>query len=471
MLPRTFCVLAILSLAVPMLATAPTPALADGAWTTTELSAPHEGPGVARIGTKVLFAGGCAARCEHPRAWSPSGGVDIYDDSTQTWSTAQLSQARESVASASVGQLALFAGGAPSAETVSDAVDIYDDSTGQWSTARLSQARSRVAAATVGNQVLFVGGGTYTDSPAHQTAVDSVDIFDAGTRQWRTARLSQTPDVPPRMVTVGNTLLVVLKKALDVYDAPSGRWSTVQLPDARENAAIAVVGTRVLIIGGGTDVGGRYVASDAVDAFDVGTGSWTNSHLSQPRGLTPRVATVADKVLVVGGEINPDQPIGVVDIYDAPTDSWSAAPLSEPRTSIVAGTVGTQALLAGGSLGFRQPSATVDIYDASTDQWSTASLSQPSDSLSAVTSGDQVLFADSSSSVNSSTASVDIYDAPTDTWSTGTLSQRRWPSAVGFPTRAIFVGGYYWGFATASTVADMYDHSPAPSDAPDDGSN
>ena len=42
----------------------------------------------------------------------------------------------------------------------SNAVDLYNSATGAWSTARLSVARSSLAAASVGNVAIFAGGYT-----------------------------------------------------------------------------------------------------------------------------------------------------------------------------------------------------------------------------------------------------------------------------------------------------------------------
>ena len=41
----------------------------------------------------------------------PSNVVDLYNSATGTWSTAQLSVARDRIAATSVGNVALFAGG------------------------------------------------------------------------------------------------------------------------------------------------------------------------------------------------------------------------------------------------------------------------------------------------------------------------------------------------------------------------
>jgi hypothetical protein len=79
--------------------------------------------------------------------------VDIYDSSSNTWSTHTLSQARANLAATTVGTKAIFAGGSGS-----NVVDIYDSSSNTWSTATISQARSSLAATTVGTKAIFAGG-------------------------------------------------------------------------------------------------------------------------------------------------------------------------------------------------------------------------------------------------------------------------------------------------------------------------
>ena len=44
------------------------------------------------------------------------------------------------------------------AGSVSDVVDLYDRGTGQWSTARLSQGRTLLSATSVGTVAIFAGG-------------------------------------------------------------------------------------------------------------------------------------------------------------------------------------------------------------------------------------------------------------------------------------------------------------------------
>ena len=49
---------------------------------------------------------------------------------------------------------------ATAGSALSDVVDVYNGTTGAWSTAQLSVARNSLAAASVGNVALFAGGLT-----------------------------------------------------------------------------------------------------------------------------------------------------------------------------------------------------------------------------------------------------------------------------------------------------------------------
>jgi hypothetical protein len=88
--------------------------------------------------------------------------VDVYNGATRAWSTARLSVTRRALAATSVGNVALFAGGLMPGEfggiVDSDVVDLYNGTTMAWSTARLSVARRDLTAASVGNVALFAGG-------------------------------------------------------------------------------------------------------------------------------------------------------------------------------------------------------------------------------------------------------------------------------------------------------------------------
>ena len=97
--------------------------------------------------------------------------VDIFDSTSQKWSTATLSQPRYCIGATSVGKYALFAGGFKN-ETW-DTVDIFDSETLKWEVDHLSVQRACLAATSIGQYALF-GGGVIDGG----TPLDTVDVFD-----------------------------------------------------------------------------------------------------------------------------------------------------------------------------------------------------------------------------------------------------------------------------------------------------
>ncbi|MEJ7588787.1 MAG: hypothetical protein WKI04_14620 [Ferruginibacter sp.] len=123
--------------------------LSTNTWSTARLSEIRAGITVATVGNKILYAGGFGNG-------SSSSRVDIYDAAANTWSTAELSMARSQMTTAVAGNKAFFAGWEYNAFT--NRVDIYDASTNMWSTAELSGARTGMSAIAAGNKVFFAGG-------------------------------------------------------------------------------------------------------------------------------------------------------------------------------------------------------------------------------------------------------------------------------------------------------------------------
>ena len=150
-------------------------------WSTATLSQSRDDLAAVAAGNNVFFAGGYTYNSGTGGAFS--NVVDIYNMSTNTWSTATLSLGRCGLAAATAGNNVVFAGGDNGG--LSNVVDIYNTSTRSWSTATLSQGRYDLAGAAAGNNVVFGGG--------QQTSValsNVVDIFNTSTGSWSTATLS-----------------------------------------------------------------------------------------------------------------------------------------------------------------------------------------------------------------------------------------------------------------------------------------
>ena len=178
-----------------------------------------------------------------------------------------LSTARSSLAGASVGNYALFAGGSRGSSNYISTVDAYDSSLTRSTPTVLSTARRRLAGASVGNYALFAGG----------------------------------------QINSSNYISTV-----DAYDSSLTRSTPTVLSDARQNLAGASVGHYALFAGG---YGSSYVAT--VDAYDSSLTRSTPTVLSTARSSLAG-ANVGHYALFGGGSRDSSTYVSTVDAYESP---------------------------------------------------------------------------------------------------------------------------------------------------------
>jgi len=311
---------------------------------------------IASAGNKILFAPG------YPSG-TVSSRIDIFDISTNSWSTAELSQPRTGVTTVVLGNK-IFLGGGWAGRDPSSRVDIYDAVTNTWSTAELSMARGNMCAAAAGNKVLFAGGanGFFKYST-------TVDIYDAVTNTWSASSLTgRTPTgtVGMTATSIGDKIYFAgegsdwfawdfgsISSTINIYDVSTNTWSLSDLSIARGFMAGIAVGTKIYW------AGGLYTQPD--DAFtnlveirDANTGSSTFSCLFQPNAFSSAVLKNNKIVFFTAGEDMPTRWTGPppvhnkFDIYDITTNSWSVGvlPQSMYGTSIIS--VNNTIYVAGG---------------------------------------------------------------------------------------------------------------------------
>jgi N-acetylneuraminic acid mutarotase len=189
--------------------------------------------------------------------------VDIYDYDSLTgfWTHSYdflLSEARAAMASAVVGDLAIFAGGVKPGYAFSDRVDIYNFTTNSWSTATLSQARGWASATTIDDKVLIAGG----------------------------------------LINMNNPSALV-----DIYNATTGEWTTdsLKVPRCSNGNAATVKGKAYFAGGGNFNNGIFYSPSNVVDIYDEESDIWSTMNLIEPL-VTHSVVGVGDKLIVAGGD-------------------------------------------------------------------------------------------------------------------------------------------------------------------------
>jgi hypothetical protein len=213
-------------------------------WSIIQLSEPRAGLAVASHGNKVFFAGGVKSLGFQNVV--VSNKVDIYDISSNSWSTTTLSEARTGIAATTAGDKVIFAGGNYFGWwPVSNRIDIYNATTNTWSTASLSEARSGSAAGTISNRAFFAGGITGFNTPnSHK-----VDIYDNSTSAWSVEEVNIW-GIYLNAVTLNNKLLILYGKYGNMYNALTNSWSVVTLDQELGWPGIIPVGDYVYFAGG-----------------------------------------------------------------------------------------------------------------------------------------------------------------------------------------------------------------------------
>ncbi|MFT4541318.1 MAG: hypothetical protein ACI835_003779 [Planctomycetota bacterium] len=273
------------------------------AWSSFALSHPRCFVAMAEAGNEILIAGGNSGQ--------RSPVVDIYNQTTQAWRTDSLSVSRRGIAAAGVGQFAVFAGGYVG-NTAVDTVDIYDSVSGSWSTASLSQPAAVLTSTSSDQRAYFVSGRDSTGGYS-----DIVDIFDAATQSWSRSRLSSATRVPSLVALDGKVYFIGGGSIVDVLDEQTNTWTQFQLTSNAASKCSAIVGDKILISSLQEPVPPHGLPQyfSTVEIIDTSTQLLLKSELSLLRGQVD--AASVNGVAVFAGGIVPG--VGLsdhVDIYE-----------------------------------------------------------------------------------------------------------------------------------------------------------
>jgi hypothetical protein len=278
---------------------------------------------VASAANKIVFAGEGTSMSLSPETTS----LDIYDITSNTWTSKQLTEARTGMGVAVYNNKIFFAGGTPDGgdNFESSTVDIYDASANSWSSAQLGQVRSVTAGATNGNRVLFAGGMYGFD---YSSSV--VDLYDVPTNSWSIANLSEQRIVGAA-TTIGNKTYfagglswtfteATPSSRIDVYDAATNTWAVEQLSQSRAHMAGIAIGNKNYWAGGYNDH-----MTNSVEIKDAVTKSTSFACLFQPNSDFKAVSKNNKIVFFTGSGAEKNK----FDIYDVLTNTWSIGVLSQ----------------------------------------------------------------------------------------------------------------------------------------------
>ncbi|NUO51474.1 MAG: kelch repeat-containing protein [Polyangiaceae bacterium] len=322
-----------------------------GSTSATSSSTAGETTGAATTGSASTSGGGTGGS-----ACDESGQVDASPP-IGTWTDlAPLAGgARQETAVVALGGKIYLLGGF-TLGGLSAAVEIYDPTTDTWSDAPpLPTEMHHANAAVVGDTLYVLGfletgaflangaGFAYTEASGVWTPVAAMP---AGTERGSGA----TAVVGSKVVVAGGFRGGAVADA-SIYDPATDTWETLPaLPVARDHGAGASYGGIFYAIGGRmTDIG---AFEPAVFAFDPAVGMWcAKEPLPTPRGGIA-AAVVGDRIVVVGGEGSSGEN-GVfteVEAFEPATNTWfTLTPLSVGRHGTGAATIDGVFYLPGGA--------------------------------------------------------------------------------------------------------------------------
>jgi non-specific serine/threonine protein kinase len=230
--------------------------------------------------------------------------VEGYDPAISTWEAGPDLPLTLHHAMAVVyrGEMVVMGGWVPSGGTL-DALTsdrVFALRTGNWvELPRLNHARAAGAAAMVGDKIVVAGG------QANHQLVPATEVFD-GTR-WTDVASIPTPRDHLAGVSDGRYYYAVGGRALSAdknlgaverYDPATNQWKQLPgLPTPRGGLGAAIVGTRLVTIGGESPT----AVFNTMEVFDLTTNTWS----TLPPMKTPRhgmaVLTVSNTLFAIDG--------------------------------------------------------------------------------------------------------------------------------------------------------------------------
>lgn len=290
--------------------------ITQNTWSTAELCVERNAIAAVANGNKIFFGGG-----EYGDGTWPVDSVDIYDVSTNTWTVSHLSCAGHSIAAAAVGNKVFFAGGdqgfngTPGIDRAKQ-VDIYDLTSNTWSTAQLSETkRAGHSSVAIDNKIYFAGGEVwnFSQNGNYWYVSNKVDVYDNATNTWATSSM-QEGKLYFAGITSGSKIIwaggltgnhpsVYTSCAVEVKDINTGSSSIQYLFKPAEwfidGGCNAVIKDNKIIFCRqvGTD-------RDKFDIYDIGTNTWSIGILPQPIPGYAAIISVNNTIYIAGGVVD-----------------------------------------------------------------------------------------------------------------------------------------------------------------------
>src|SRR6266481_4982961 len=257
---------------------------AQGTWTTLApvSPSPTEGMTVGGVGQVIVGAYGFSSTLE-----GNTNQTRLYNISTDSWSTGAAAPlpARADAASGDTthGGFLYVIGGENSTGVLSD-LQRYDPVMDMWTTLMpMNTARAGAAAAVIDDGIFVIGGRQSTGGPCSGGPyLTTVEKYDIDTDTW--SPVAQLPSARSDLAAVahGGKIFVFggcsdtgVTKEVDMYDPQTNTWTTLAIMLTERASLVAGhSGDKVYAMGGTTD---GVSVSNVNEVYDIPSGTWSTN--------------------------------------------------------------------------------------------------------------------------------------------------------------------------------------------------
>jgi N-acetylneuraminic acid mutarotase len=242
------------------------------------------------------------------------------------------------------------------------------------------------------------------------------------------------------------------------------KWVTkANMPTARGYFNGAEVGGKMYLFGGILDLSANN--SDAVEAYDLETDTWTKKNKMPVKILGLAAAALDGKIYTFGGRtgnLYSGTTLNYTYLYDPATDSWTRkADMPSSRAFMTASVIDGKIYTIGGSLNGYEACIIVQMYDPATDTWTNkASLQRARSGHTANVFNGKIYVIGGGNSDNNGPGTAypyfDVYDPVMDSWiSKEDLAQSRIGHGAGVISNKLYICS---GFSSANELNDLREY-------------
>ncbi len=283
---------------------------------------------------RVLVAGGLGALGATAAATTNSlSAVEIYDPSTNTWTTkAAMATARTSpTATLLPNGKVLVTGGVTNTSTYLQTAELYNPATNTWTAAGTMTGgvgRTRHTATLLGNgKVLVVGGSTNgTASTATASLYDpSANTWSATTGAPTTGRFYHSAT----LLTTGKVLIAggvnsgtTSSSSAELYDPATNSFTaTPAMPAVRQQHTDTRLATGKVLLAGGVGSSASSIATTAI--YDPTANTWTSGASMASTRKGHQAALLSDGTVVAFGGVDGTTYRTNEETYNPTSNTWS----------------------------------------------------------------------------------------------------------------------------------------------------